>query len=213
MGFLSKLFGQPNVDVPRILNAVAQGGGQGIVQVPYDVFSAYLLKHGSEHQSGGGGMECFLNLGGKRQKVVIDRGLFTGLKAGQTMVTVKGGIAPPAATDAQLAGAFEKAVSRFITDSESAYAVAWYVFTMAESDYLNDCWGQGKLDAKVEHLRSPVLAEFHKGGHREVASPIDWHQLNALLGDSLISIEDPLRRLKISYAVADSLVTRWQLVG
>jgi hypothetical protein len=212
MGFLSTLFGQPNADVPRILNAVARNGGQGIVQVPYDVFASYLHTHGTEHQSGGGAMACFLNLDGKRHKVVIDQGLFSGLKRGQTLVTVKAGFDIARLSDEEIATVLQESLSSlYIAGADTADAVARQVLTMAESEYLALCWGKG-LDTKSADLRSPLIVKFHASEHRKADSEIDWHQFNAFLNDTLIEVEDPRRRLHMCYTVIEQLVEKWQLV-
>ncbi len=213
MGFLSKLFAQPAVDVPRLLSAVARGGGQGIVQVPYDVFSSYLGTHGTVHQAGGGAMEYFLNLDGKRHKIVIDRGLFSGLKKGQTLVTVRSGVDFSGSSDEQIASILQNALADFISGPDTAYIVAWFLFKMGESNYLNDCLGQGKLDATVEDLRSPLLNQFDASGYREKGeSDIAWHQLHEFLDDTMGAVADPRRRLNIRYAATERLIDEWQLI-
>ena len=211
MGFLSKLFGQPSADVPRILNAVARNGGQGIVQVPYDVFASYLGAHGTPHAGLVG--QYTLNLDGKRHKVVIDRGLSTGLKPGNTLVTVQASFDFAGSSDEQIATVLQEALSSlFIPSAGNAYKVARNVLGMAESEYIALSWGKG-VDPKVNDLRSPLIAKFRATEHRNEDSKIDWDQLNAFVNDTLIAVEDPRRRLDISYVVVEQLVKKWQLVS
>ena len=208
MAFLSKLFGQAAVDVPRVLSAVARGGGQGIVQVPYDVFATYLGTHGTDHQAGGGAMECFLNVDGKRHKVVIDRGIFRGLKQGQTLVTLRAGEDLSGSSDEQIASVLHNALAGLISGRDAAYAVAWRLFKMAECNYLNDWSGRGKMDA---NMRTPLLAQFDASGYREF-DDVDWSQVHAFIEATMDAVPDPRRRLDISYAATAKLIEDWQLL-
>lgn len=212
MGFLSKLFGQSNVDVSHILNAVARNGGQGIVEVPYDTFDSYLRAQGTEHQVGAGAMECLLNLDGKRHKVVIDRGLFHDLKRGQTLVMVKPSIDFSSSNDREIATILKNSLSSmFVTDRDSAYKAAWQVLAMGESDYMHYCWGQGDMDTKLEDLRTPMIAQFHAQGPTEAETGIDWHQFSDFLNDVMGAIQEPPRRLDVSYFVAEQFIQEWNL--
>lgn len=158
-------------------------------------------------------MEFYVNLDGKRLKVVIDRGLFSGLKKGQTLVTVKSGVDFSGSSNEQIASIFQNALADFISGPDTAYIVAWYVFKTGESNYFHECGGQGELDATVEALRSPRLNEFNAGGYREEGeSDIAWSELHTLLDDTMSAIDDPRRRLNIRYAVTTSLIDEWKLI-
>lgn len=214
MGLLDKLFGQQKVDVARLLVAVARQGGKGIVQVPYSVLESYLRTHGSEHQSGAGAMECLINLGGERFKVVIDQGIFSGinLKRGETLVTVKSGLDLSSMDTDEIAEVVKNGLSIFIKDSNTAYAASWQIINMAESDYMHGLWANEQFDVTYESLRSPLLSKFTEREQSDTQSNIDWHQFNDCLNDLTIGIEDSRQKLEVCHLIVENLIEEWHLI-
>jgi hypothetical protein len=89
MGLFGSLFGgKKEANVASILKTVEQSGGQGVVQVPIEIFAKYLHENGEQSPSQDGAIEGFVYIEGEKRKVGFQYGGFQGLKEGETLVTV-----------------------------------------------------------------------------------------------------------------------------
>lgn len=89
MGLFSKLFGgKKEVNIANILKTIDEIGGQGVAQVPVELFAKYLHENGEQKSSTTGSVDGFINIDGEKRKVGFQYGVFYGLQEGETLVTV-----------------------------------------------------------------------------------------------------------------------------
>jgi hypothetical protein len=89
VGLFSKLFGgKKEVNIANILKTIDEIGGQGVAQVPVELFAKYLHENGEQKSSTTGSVDGFINIDGEKRKVGFQYGVFYGLQEGETLVTV-----------------------------------------------------------------------------------------------------------------------------
>ncbi|WP_010604787.1 hypothetical protein [Pseudoalteromonas maricaloris] len=91
MGFFKRLFGksEKNINVEKILLAICDAGGKGIVQVPFDYFVDFAKSHAEILPSAAGELICMVPLYGERTKVqFISGALSFDINDNETMVNV-----------------------------------------------------------------------------------------------------------------------------
>jgi hypothetical protein len=89
MGLFSSLFGgKKEVNISNILKTIDESGGQGVAQVPIELFAKYLHENGEQKPSTADSLVGFINIDGEKRKVGFQHGVFHGLKEGETLVTV-----------------------------------------------------------------------------------------------------------------------------
>ncbi|WP_392340659.1 hypothetical protein [Moritella marina] len=91
MGFLSRLFGgsKKDVDVEKILLAISNSGGKGIVHVPFDYFVDFAKNNAEILPSSAGELICMVPLNGEKTKVqFIGGALSFDINDNETMINV-----------------------------------------------------------------------------------------------------------------------------
>lgn len=91
MGLLRKLFfgSKRDVDVEKILLAISNSGGKGIVQVPFDYFVKFAKNHAEVLPSTAGVLICMVQLNGEKTKVQFaDGALSFSMNDNETMINI-----------------------------------------------------------------------------------------------------------------------------
>ncbi len=215
MSIFDKLLGKKKIDVSKLLYAIAQHGGKGIAQVPYDVLATYLKTHGDDLKFGAGVSECLINLNGERFKVVIDQGFLSGLnlQKGETFVTISKGVDFSGIDKNAIAEVMKDVLSSYIDDKAAAYSVTEQIISIAEGKYMMILWANNQHDVTYESLRSPMLSKFFQQQPPKPDTSIDWFEFNDYLDTMVISIENPKDKLDICHLVAEKIIKQWNLAS
>lgn len=225
MGMFSSLFGGgKEVNISNILKTIDESGGQGIAQVPIEVFAKYLDENGEQRPSQAGVVEGFLNIDGKKRKVDFQHGVFQGLQEGETLITIfeSSGIEDHIDNidPKLLADGLSSLIKEFISSENDAYSVAWAAYTQSNMAY-NGAYiakGEPKFPSDDQHpasiqgfLNKVCPDGSLKEEYQNMSPDLDFFEINDVFNSLTRDVSDPETQLIINYAIVENIVQEWDL--
>lgn len=225
MGLFSSLFGgKKEVNVANILKTIDESGGQGIAQVPIEVFAKYLHENGEQRPSQAGAVEGFLNIDGKKRKVGFQHGVFQGLQEGETLITVFGSSGIEDNIDnidpKSLAVGLSSLIKEFISNEDDAYSVAWAAYTQSNMAYNGAYIAKGEHKFPSDDQRPASIQGFLnkvcpdgslKEEYQNMSPDLDFFEINDVFNSLTRDVSDPETQLIINYAIVENVIQEWNL--
>jgi hypothetical protein len=225
MGFFSSLFGgKKEVNVVNILKTIDGSGGQGIAQVPIEVFAKYLHENGEQRPSQAGTVEGFINIDGKKRKVAFQHGMFQGLQEGETLITVFGSSGIEDNIDnidpKSLADGLSGLIKKFIANENDACSIAYQMFVQSNMAYNGAYMAKGEpkfpseeqYPASLQSFLNKVSADdMLKEEYQNLSPDLDFFEINDVFNSLTRDVSDPETQLIINYAIVENIIQEWGL--
>jgi hypothetical protein len=223
MGFFSKLFGKKDAfDTGQYLENILKTGGQAIALVPIKKFSDYLQEHGEQLPSHAGTITGLLNINNESHRVEFSHGTFNGLNEGETLIQISKNSGIESAVNMgynpeDLAESFASVLTdRYIKNKNNAYSIVWQICTVSSMQYSGRSNGQfpgeDKKPTRLQKYFDKVLDnDILKDEFQRLSPEFDFFEINPVIESLTRDVNDAELQLKINYAIAENLISKWDL--
>lgn len=219
MGFFGK---KDAFDAGKYLENILKIGGQAIAQVPIKKFSDYLQEHGEQLPSHAGTVEGLLDINNKKYKVEFRFGIFNDLNEGETFIKISRNSGIESAINTgynpeDLAEGFASVLTdTYIKNKNNAYSIVWQICTVSSMQYSGRSNGQfpseDKNPVRLQKYFDKVLdSGMLKDEFQDLSPEFDFFEINPVIESLTRDVGDAELQLKINYAIAENIISKWEL--
>ena len=107
-------------------------------------------------------------------------------------------------------------LKQYIKNENNAYSMAWQILSVTNMNYTVN----GMQAFPTADQSPPLLKKFQdkviedgmlKEEYHDLSPEFDYHQINFVLDSLTKNISDPELKLKINFAMAESIIREWNL--